>query len=917
MLKNITRRFFCITPCFLLAPASYADVSISGVVHLEVVNSSGQMNFASFDSLSGSVNGFLNVVPDLGNVAGTFSSYGAITVGGFSQLGTISAIGSASAISSSNLILDSSIYGVGNLGVNLNTAVTMGSGVSYGSTSFSSSASPASAFEYMPNATFATFDTFVGMSTQNVAYDYSEIKSKGSLYPTLSLTWEDSSGNSLTPVYSTTTSGGNVYTTVSLVDSSGAAYSSSVSGGATLTFAESESVFGYLANLTSSQVRAISADGSMYMVHSNLKGIDYLATPFQENKVILTDSDNSVSFVDMSDDGSVFVAYDVSNSAIPVLNLSSSFSPYSADGSGLLVNDSGSVTNLGGIYDASGCADPSVTTNCLIYSLDVAPTAISGDGTAVVGEVFLLDRYKLSIGDLSGALRSSGFVWDATNGMTQLHPSLAYSSTANAVSYDGSVVVGSIDNANGTEAYRWTSSGLVGLGDLAGGRFYSSSMDVSNDGLTVAGFGDVGALSGNPLFEAFKWTSASGMVGLGRPSSTESSVGIAISGDGSTIVGTMGDLSTKDVDAFRWTQSTGMQTVKDWLADTGVSTSGDYRLSAATVVNNDGSVIGGTSGGAAWVAFAGRGVIYPDTYSMTLNTPIVLSDINIELSSLSMEGAHHRPLKSMSLVGDECFWVNGDLSDKKSSNSSTKLSEFGVCADYSEDIRVGFGVGKSSTDQTKVNVLDVDLRGKYLYGEVGYSIESLNALMSLSFNVGKWDSTIKRMYLNAGTYDSSLGSPNLSSKSVKARFDLLNAFQINGFEVSPSVSLTRSKVSVDAYTETGGGFPAQIDQQVQFINELRVGLSAEKNLNQDKKLRLMLDRFNEIDRDSNGVSGTVIGWQDFSSAEVSSQSDRTRLGAELDVDLKNGWVMSSLFALTSQDSELDKLMAINFKYGLH
>ena len=56
------------------------------------------------------------------------------------------------------------------------------------------------------------------------------------------------------------------------------------------------------------------------------------------------------------------------------------------------------------------------------------------------------------------------------------------------VSADGSTVVGWSRSASGYEAFRWTSaSGMVGLGDLSGGNFYSEAYGVSADGSTVVG----------------------------------------------------------------------------------------------------------------------------------------------------------------------------------------------------------------------------------------------------------------------------------------------------------------------------------------------------------------------------------------------------------------------------------------------
>ncbi len=51
---------------------------------------------------------------------------------------------------------------------------------------------------------------------------------------------------------------------------------------------------------------------------------------------------------------------------------------------------------------------------------------------------------------------------------------------------------------------------FTGLGDLAGGDFYSVATGVSVDGSVVVGYSDSGS-----SYEAFRWTSGGGMVGLG------------------------------------------------------------------------------------------------------------------------------------------------------------------------------------------------------------------------------------------------------------------------------------------------------------------------------------------------------------------------------------------------------------------
>ena len=116
------------------------------------------------------------------------------------------------------------------------------------------------------------------------------------------------------------------------------------------------------------------------------------------------------------------------------------------------------------------------------------------------------------------------------------------------VSADGSVAVG------GDEAKRWTAStGAVDLGDLPGGRFASFSNAVSKDGLVVVGRASSDESGSDPRFdEAFRWTTA-GMVGLGDlPGDPFDSIAHGVSGDGSVVVGEGRRVATGS-EAFRWT----------------------------------------------------------------------------------------------------------------------------------------------------------------------------------------------------------------------------------------------------------------------------------------------------------------------------------------------------------------------------
>ncbi|MCZ8191916.1 MAG: PEP-CTERM sorting domain-containing protein [Microcystis sp. LE19-338.1B] len=157
----------------------------------------------------------------------------------------------------------------------------------------------------------------------------------------------------------------------------------------------------------------------------------------------------------------------------------------------------------------------------------------------------------------------------------------SFSSSATGVSADGCVVVGSSTRTPmwTTEAFRWTqATGMVGLGDLPGGSFSSSANGVSADGSVVVGISNIG--NGN---EAFRWTQATGMVGLGNLSGWNSSSASGVSADGSVVVGTASDSGGE---AFRWTQATGMVGLGNLF--------GGY-LSRSPGVSADGSVVVGYS----------------------------------------------------------------------------------------------------------------------------------------------------------------------------------------------------------------------------------------------------------------------------------------------------------------------------------
>lgn len=158
-------------------------------------------------------------------------------------------------------------------------------------------------------------------------------------------------------------------------------------------------------------------------------------------------------------------------------------------------------------------------------------------------------------------------------------------SGATSVSADGSVVVGTASTAGAVEAFRWTAAeGMIGLGDLPGGNHRSLGNRVSADGSTVVGEGDTGQ------YHAYRWTAEEGMVDLGWfPGHPDISCACGVSGDGSIVVGRASTGSHSE--AFRWTEDGGMVPLG--------SLPGGSSSSSALDISSDGCVIVGVASAAA------------------------------------------------------------------------------------------------------------------------------------------------------------------------------------------------------------------------------------------------------------------------------------------------------------------------------
>jgi probable HAF family extracellular repeat protein len=236
----------------------------------------------------------------------------------------------------------------------------------------------------------------------------------------------------------------------------------------------------------------------------------------------------------------------------------------------------------------------------------------------VIFRVFFLLSVFVAFGTASPAFAEAMFM-----GLGDLPGGFVFS-RAFGVSAQESVVVGMSHSDSGVEAFRWTSAGgMVGLGVIPGGSFPSYGAGVSADGSVVVG--DSGG-------EAFRWTADGGMVGLGVMPGGSSSRANGVSADGSVVVGDSGG------EAFRWTAAGGM-------VGLGVIPGGSS--SRANGVSADGSVVVGRSSSKERFAVA---FIWNSTSGMRALEQ-VLTELGIDLTGWTLTYATGVSVDGLTIVG--------------------------------------------------------------------------------------------------------------------------------------------------------------------------------------------------------------------------------------------------------------------------
>jgi probable HAF family extracellular repeat protein len=448
---------------------------------------------------------------------------------------------------------------------------------------------------------------------------------------------------------------------------------------------------------------------------------------------------------------------------------------------------------------------------------------VSADGSVVVG-----------IG--SGPGYQGAWRWTQETGMVEIGGLLDIPnrrSSATGISADGLVIVGISRSANadptgvlgffngGHEAFRWTAAtGMVGLGDLPGGIFSSSAGASNLDGSVIVGWGT--SDSGR---EAFRWTAATGMVGLGDlPGGAFRSSAAAVSANGAVVVGS--GTSASGSEAFRWTAESGMQSVKSLLEAQGVDMTG-WTLSSASGITANGITIVGTGTNPSgitevWISrYAGLSTPQAAAQSVLATTSVADGLTSwLDQFSLHVEVARHHRCEGPG-SSRICGFAYGEAA-----RYSADGAAFGGTAGIKVDLGDAWSAGVSARGGTISQ--DLAWSGSYdfdmLTGQAFLALMPKTGLqVVVTAGGGRVDGEIERGYMNGAGTTTSHGET--SGRGLNASAHIGWALQpTQQITLTPFAYYTATKLKLDGWTETSGPFPAMFDNIDTTAQRLRLGV---------------------------------------------------------------------------------------------
>ncbi len=409
-------------------------------------------------------------------------------------------------------------------------------------------------------------------------------------------------------------------------------------------------------------------------------------------------------------------------------------------------------------------------------------SAISGNGRVVIGTA-----------DISTTV-SHAFRWDGA--MIDLTPNAPGTTFANYVSYNGDVVVGSINN----ESFRWTTANPTAEMLTAFGKPIEVKQ-MTPDGSVV-----VGQYSPVLYPMAVRWTEA-GATDLGTLGIA--SVAYSVSGNGKVVFG-LNVFNGNIAKAFRWTEELGMQNLADVLAAGGVDMLG-WDIITVDRASEDGST---------FIGNVARNNDYSNFVAYFARCQLSCALLNEADAARSIASVGAVGATTSLYLGSELAAASDMASSAAASGAPvtgfaygaydsdpTTSASAGFTWNLGGDLLAGGTVGVAGIVTDMPNGGSASFSGPSVTGFLA-SRPDTGLNWTLGASVTGLSGSIKRGYLNGNTPVTSSGDTTGSGFAVSAEMGWTFDDLLADVLVTPFVNVTVSSASYAGYSETGGPFPA-------------------------------------------------------------------------------------------------------------
>ena len=297
----------------------------------------------------------------------------------------------------------------------------------------------------------------------------------------------------------------------------------------------------------------------------------------------------------------------------------------------------------------------------------------------------------------------------------------------------------------------------------------------------------------------------------------------------------------------------------------------------------------------------------PTTATLSyIETSLAAKAISMNLARdaghLVLNGVHGHPLERRTSPGHFTAWVAGDLglNDHQERDGHLAVAEFGFGYNTGP-IQANLSLGRTAAHQRTPLSGFTDFEGTYLVTDfIGNVPETpLTATLTGFHQLG--DLRSNRGYLNAGTPETSTGSTNSQNTGGGVRIDWGDAILWRGLHLTPYTKFTAVRTNLNAFSESGGTYPATFSSHQDTIREQATGINLAYELTKSTALLATLEGVHRFEKKGSPWEGKVTGLSSFSVSGDRYHRDWVRMSFGLSTPLGPGKCTFSVNATSSGD----------------